>query len=163
MQVYISTGRAARERLTDEYAATIISSMKPSLRRGEYDGAIQQAAVDIGLVLAGAVPQKPDDNDSGSNWLGGAIFLAFSGFLLTGCWYTPWYTPFFGVIGVVSSQGRPWAWIRPTVWQPRLRPPPAALAFCASLWYFRMHSIRRTEQKLVHIVLEAGQTQQDPS
>ncbi|KAK9844247.1 hypothetical protein WJX84_011342 [Apatococcus fuscideae] len=85
-QVYISTGKAARTRLTDGYAATIISSMKPALRRGEYDGAIQQAVVDIGLVLAGSVPQQPDDNDSGNGWLGGAIFVAFFGFLLTGCW-----------------------------------------------------------------------------
>lgn len=93
MQVYISTGKAARKRLTDDYAATIISSMKPALRRGEYDGAVQQAVVDIGLVLAGSVPQSPDDDDNGNGWLGGAIFVAFFGFLLTGCWYTPWYTP----------------------------------------------------------------------
>ncbi len=87
LQVYISTGKAARQRLTDNYASTIVDSMKPNLRRGDYDGAIQQAAVDIGLVLAGSVPKEPaEDTESSGSWLGIGIFLAFLGFLLSGCW-----------------------------------------------------------------------------
>ena len=84
--MYISTGKAANQKLTDNYASTVISAMKPDLRRGKYDGAIQQAVVDIGLILAGSVPKDLPEDHGGSGWLGPGIFLAFLAFLMSGCW-----------------------------------------------------------------------------
>ena len=90
LQVYISTSKAACQRLTDGRAATIINSMKPSLQRGDYDRAIQHAVVDVGLVLAGSAPKHPAGSGSiyispGARlgiWLG--ILLGFAAY---GWWY----------------------------------------------------------------------------
>lgn len=52
-QAFISTGRGAREALPDSAAVGVVDAMRPLLRKGRYDEAVEQAVVDIGLGLAG--------------------------------------------------------------------------------------------------------------
>lgn len=69
-QVYISTGKGARLRLTDSAASGVIGKMKPYLRRGDYVMAITSAVVDIGMGLAG---QKKDNT---SDWIGAVVLFS---------------------------------------------------------------------------------------
>jgi hypothetical protein len=50
-QIYIKTGKGAKEVLTDTKLLSIIGSMKNRLRSGDYDHAILHAIANIGLVL----------------------------------------------------------------------------------------------------------------
>jgi uncharacterized membrane protein YgcG len=52
-QVYISTGAGALNHLPDNKVEAILARMRPPLRAAEYDEAVEQAVVDIGLGLAG--------------------------------------------------------------------------------------------------------------
>jgi uncharacterized membrane protein YgcG len=51
--VYISTGAGALNQLPNDKVEAILSRMRPPLRAAEYDEAVEQAVVDIGLGLAG--------------------------------------------------------------------------------------------------------------
>lgn len=53
-QVYISTGAGAQNALPAGKIQTILAKMRPQLRSGDYDEAMVQAIVDVGLGLAGA-------------------------------------------------------------------------------------------------------------
>ena len=53
VQVYISTGPGAVNQLPNGKVEAILSRMRPPLRAAEYDEAVEQAVVDIGLGLAG--------------------------------------------------------------------------------------------------------------
>ena len=53
-QVYISTGAGTLGALPDSKVQGILGRMRPQLRASEYDAAVEQAAIDIGLGLAGA-------------------------------------------------------------------------------------------------------------
>jgi uncharacterized membrane protein YgcG len=59
-QVYISTGVGAQKSLSDNSLVDIISSMKPKLRAHDYDQAVEQAIVDLGLGLAGRPHSKEE-------------------------------------------------------------------------------------------------------
>lgn len=54
VQVYISTGAGALGHLPNSKIQAILARMRPTLRAAEYDEAVEQAVVDIGLGLAGA-------------------------------------------------------------------------------------------------------------
>lgn len=60
-QVYISTGQGAQRAMPDDQAAVIIHRMKPSLRAGDYDIAVERAVREMGLALAGATFEEPHD------------------------------------------------------------------------------------------------------
>lgn len=60
-QVYISTGSGARKALSDAQASIIIDRMKPALRAGDYDQAVERAVREVGLTLAGAKFAEPID------------------------------------------------------------------------------------------------------
>ena len=51
--MYISTGAGALNQLPNDKVEAILSRMRPPLRAAEYDEAVEQAVVDIGLGLAG--------------------------------------------------------------------------------------------------------------
>lgn len=57
MQVYISSGRDALEKLNSNVVAFIIERMKPELKDGNYGKALNQAVVDIGMALSGDPPK----------------------------------------------------------------------------------------------------------
>ena len=65
--------------------------MKPNLQRGNYDGAIQQAAADAGLVLAGSAPEHPTGSGSikitPGAWLGIGFLLVWLSVVAGGWWY----------------------------------------------------------------------------
>ena len=59
--------------------------MKPDLRVRNYDYAVEQAIVDLGLVLAGADPRRPSDQgDTNSPWtlpIVGGLFAGIGGLI----------------------------------------------------------------------------------
>ena len=79
-QVYISTGAGAQKPLTDAHLGGIISSMRKSLRAGDYDAAVEQAVVDIGLGLAGRGPHSEWE------WFPILFFGAIATYMLFSCW-----------------------------------------------------------------------------
>ena len=51
----VVTGRGARARVSDQLAKRITGSLKPLLRRGDYDGAVRAA-----VARLGAAPLSPE-------------------------------------------------------------------------------------------------------
>jgi hypothetical protein len=86
-QVYVYAGAGARERLTPDRILAAIDNMRPGLRAGDYDAALQRGAVDIGVVLAGG---KIGGEGSGKwhsdLWIPGAFF-SFVGALFGLSWW----------------------------------------------------------------------------
>lgn len=80
-QVFISTGAGSMRYLSDNSLVDIISNMKPKLREQDFDGALEQAVVDIGLGLAGRPPAK-------HTWeIVPIFFFAFVFFLMGRSWW----------------------------------------------------------------------------
>lgn len=86
-QVYIQSGKAAAEELTQSQAHKVITAMKPKLRNGDMDGAIEQGVIDIGLALAGG--SLPDPDEEGWDWGVIIFFAAFGGMLGFAFWCAP--------------------------------------------------------------------------
>lgn len=84
-QVYISTGAGALKALPDSKVQTILARMRPQLRAANYDRAVEQAVVDIGLGLAGA----DFDDDNGSSWFDPVIVCILG--LIGGCFAVSWW------------------------------------------------------------------------
>ncbi|KXZ41529.1 hypothetical protein GPECTOR_413g260 [Gonium pectorale] len=64
-QLYISTGAGATQLLTYDVLGDILEDVRPLLRKGSYDDAIERAVMDIGLALAGRrVEPQPDRGNS---------------------------------------------------------------------------------------------------
>ena len=80
-QVFISTGRGAQKALSDNSLVDIISSMRPKLRAQNYDEAVEEAVVDIGLGLAGK-PRSGHDWE----WFPVIFFGVIALMLLRSCW-----------------------------------------------------------------------------
>ena len=78
-QVHILAGRQALEVAGTDKLNAVIADMRPQLRAGDVEAAVEQAVVDIGLVLAGA-EVKPG-HESGS-WLPLGIVVAVIGSFL---------------------------------------------------------------------------------
>jgi hypothetical protein len=97
-QVYVYAGAGARERLTPDRILAAIDNMRPGLRAGDYDAALQRGAVDIGVVLAGG---KIGGEGSGKwhsdLWIPGAFF-SFVGALFGLSWWC------------AQLRGQPHAW-----------------------------------------------------
>lgn len=74
-QIYISTGAGSMRYLSDNSLVDIISNMKPKLREHDYDGALEQAVIDIGLGLAGRPPAKQAWEVVPIIFFGAVIFL----------------------------------------------------------------------------------------
>jgi uncharacterized membrane protein YgcG len=85
-QVYISTGAGASGALDDAKLVGIIADMRPLLRKGEYDLAIEQAVVDIGLGLAGREPGHSEDWASGFDWIGMGFMAILLGAIALSIW-----------------------------------------------------------------------------
>lgn len=75
-QVYISTGEGAQRAMSDAQAAVIIDRMKPALRAGDYDVAVERAVREIGMALAGATFKEPHD------WVGTVVVVGVVVFIL---------------------------------------------------------------------------------
>lgn len=85
-QVFIFAGKHALEAAPEGRLALVIDRMRPLLREGDYDQAVEQATVDIGLILAGA---EPPTESEGSYW-GLGIFLSIFASIVG---FTSWYWP----------------------------------------------------------------------
>lgn len=83
LQVYISTGKGAAEALPNRHIASIINAMKPLLRKGAYDDAVEQAVVDIGLGLAGR--GKEDGEGGGVDWFVVGFFGLVAALIFNSC------------------------------------------------------------------------------
>lgn len=83
-QVYIQSGKTAAKELTQSQAHNVIAAMKPKLRKGNMDGAIEQGVIDIGLALAGG--SLPDPDEEGWDWGVIIFFAAFAGMLGFALW-----------------------------------------------------------------------------
>ena len=78
-QVHILAGRQALEVAGTDKLNAVIADMRPQLRAGNIEAAVEQAVVDIGLVLAGA-EVKPG-RESGS-WVPLGIVVTVIGSFL---------------------------------------------------------------------------------
>ena len=83
VQMFIA---ADEDVLSKQYQQHILDRLKVHLRKGDFDGGIESAIVDLGLALAGA--DLPDDTDSAGNWDWGlgAVGLIFGGVLCNWAW-----------------------------------------------------------------------------
>ncbi|KAG2491015.1 hypothetical protein HYH03_010687 [Edaphochlamys debaryana] len=70
-QLYISTGAGSVSRLSYGVLGNIIEDVKPVLRAGRYDEAVERAVVDIGLALAGRPVEPPQGHVVRSGILSG--------------------------------------------------------------------------------------------
>lgn len=69
MQVAIYAGPGAKQRLTARRIKQVIAGMRPLLRQEKYGEALEVAAVDIGIALAGGtLPSAGGGDGSGSAW-----------------------------------------------------------------------------------------------
>ena len=73
MQVFIATGHEISKYASDESLAGVIDNMRLRLKNGAFSEAIEQAVIDIGLVLAGADPSPGHHEESRVDW--GAMAL----------------------------------------------------------------------------------------
>ena len=82
LQMYLA---ADEQVLSKDRQLYVLDKLKQKLRKGDFDGGIESAIVDIGLGLSGA--DMPDDTDSSWDWGLGFIGLIFGGFLCSSCWW----------------------------------------------------------------------------
>ncbi len=88
-QVHIQTGAAGSEDLDEGRVHSVIAAMRPKLQKGDYDGAVEQGVVDIGLSLAGGEIPDADGDGGGPDWallLFGGSFAGIFGFAM---WCAP--------------------------------------------------------------------------
>lgn len=100
MQVAIYAGRGAKRQVTEGRIKQIIARMRPLLREQKFGDALQGAAVDIGVALAGGPP--PPGGGSGGTSLGSIISILF----FLGVFVTILISIITN-IGYVSSPGAP--------------------------------------------------------
>ena len=83
MQVAIYSGRGAKQQMSAGRIKQIISRMRPLLRQQKYGDALEGAAVDIGIALAGGSTPGGDGEGDGTT-LGSILsILFFLGVFLT--------------------------------------------------------------------------------
>lgn len=83
MQVAIYSGRGAKRQMSPGRIKQIISRMRPLLRQQKYGDALEGAAVDIGIALAGGSTPSGDGDGDGTT-LGSILsILFFLGVFLT--------------------------------------------------------------------------------
>ena len=58
--------------------------MRPQLRKGDYDGAVERAVVDIGLALAGHTPEE--EGGGALDWFSVLFFSGIAFFVGRTCW-----------------------------------------------------------------------------
>ncbi len=81
-QVAIYAGAGVKERLDEKRIGSIIGAMRPLLRAGKFDEALEGAVVDIGIALAGG----PEDRGSFWGFLAALLFFGlFFTVLITSC------------------------------------------------------------------------------
>jgi uncharacterized membrane protein YgcG len=76
-QAYIYAGSEAHKAATEAQLSRVIDNMRPMLRAGNYDAAVENAVIDIGLALAGA-DLRPHKDESESIWPLAAFLSIFS-------------------------------------------------------------------------------------
>lgn len=85
VQVYIYAGTGAAHRLTEKRMLAIIEGMRPSLRAGDFDAALQRAVVDTGVVLNNG--RIGDDTDWKSGFATGGVFFSVVGAIIGWSWW----------------------------------------------------------------------------
>ena len=60
-QIYVSTGRGAKEKLTDDQIDVLIEEIKSYLKKQKYDQSVELAVVRMGEVFSGKVLKQPFD------------------------------------------------------------------------------------------------------
>ncbi len=85
-QVFIYAGKHALQKAPEPRLKLVIDRMRPLLKAGDYNTAVEEAVVDLGLILAGGEPKQEAEN---SYW-GLAVFLSiFAGIV----GFTQWSVP----------------------------------------------------------------------
>ena len=87
-QVYIYAGAGVAPRLTPKRILTVIANMRPALRAGDFDAALQRGAVDVGMVLS--TGRAGSGGDEGFVW-GDLLRGSFWLFLLGGIVGLSWW------------------------------------------------------------------------
>lgn len=80
-QIYISTGKGAKEALDYDSLGNIINDVKPLLKAARYDDAIERAVTDIGLALAGKNVRPKRQGWTTDDFIGLFIFGGFFAFI----------------------------------------------------------------------------------
>ena len=68
VQVYVSTGAGAMDALPTHNNRAHIAAMRTPLRAGDYDSALERAAMDIGLSLAGGEGPRAATRTRAGSW-----------------------------------------------------------------------------------------------
>lgn len=99
LQVYIYAGAGAAPRLTPKHILKVIANMRPALRAGDFDAALQRGAVDIGMVLRSGRAGKEDGGSAWRELLKGSFWFMLLGGIVGLSWwcacqtYIYWLTP----------------------------------------------------------------------
>lgn len=91
--MYIYAGKRALEVAPQHRLKVIVDRMRPLLRQGDYNRALEEGIVNLGLILSGGEPGgqpgEPRQKGEGSYWGLGVFLAIFAGVMgLTG-WYIP--------------------------------------------------------------------------
>lgn len=85
--MYLSAGAGTIARLDEPQRQYILDQMKPLLRKGDVDAAVERAVAEVGLVLAGASPAMDEHTGSFWDWLfPGALLAMFGSLAGRSCW-----------------------------------------------------------------------------
>lgn len=97
-QVYISIGSQIEKFASKSRLQEVIFGMRPRLKEGKYDEAMEQAVIDIGLILAGS---DPGSHHKGFRWSDIPwIPIAFiGGFISLFAWYVLYQTSLSQTLG----------------------------------------------------------------
>ncbi|KAK9839452.1 hypothetical protein WJX81_003096 [Elliptochloris bilobata] len=86
-EVYIYAGPGAAPRLMPKRILAIIANMRPALRAGNFDAALQRAAVDIGLVLNNGHIGGDDDDPAWRELLQAGFWVSLFGGIVGLSWW----------------------------------------------------------------------------
>eukprot|EP00959_Pyramimonas_sp_CCMP1952_P044308 925847-Pyramimonas_sp.AAC.1 len=78
-QVYISTGRGAKDQLPDDMIDLVIGNMKPFLKKADYNAAVEKAVSDVAQILESGHIESDSSSADLAKWL---IFTGIGGFIL---------------------------------------------------------------------------------
>lgn len=70
--MFIQAGKHALQMAPEARLKLVVDRMRPLLKAGEYNAALEQAVVDLGLILAGGEPREEGE----SSYWGLAVFLS---------------------------------------------------------------------------------------
>ena len=76
--MFIYAGKHALQVAPEARLKLVVDRMRPLLKAGDYNTAVEQAVVDLGLILAGAEPKEESES---SHWGLGVFLSIFAGII----------------------------------------------------------------------------------